>query len=208
MTPATAPLAPISGTDEFGLHDGVRQAGDHPARDVEQQEPDVPHRVLDVIAEHPQEQHVGADVHDIAVKEHVGQQRRPRRQVLEADRQGRRAGCQRCGKQPGRHDAETCHRLHPHARDLQQEDREVEDDQADCHVLEANSAQRIVVVDGHEHVSHPSAAGAQAHPILIITTSGPRSGRATGSGRGPRARLCGLCRSPSDWRRTGSRTGD
>ncbi len=35
----------------------------------------MPHRVLDVVAEHPQEQHVADEVKDIGVKEHVGEER-------------------------------------------------------------------------------------------------------------------------------------
>ena len=37
----------------------------------------MPHGVLDVVAEHPQEQHVGEQVQDVAVQELVGDERQP-----------------------------------------------------------------------------------------------------------------------------------
>ena len=54
---------------------GVGQAAGDPAQQIEHQELEVAHGVLDVVAEHPQEQHVGAEVEDIAMQEHVGEQR-------------------------------------------------------------------------------------------------------------------------------------
>ena len=35
----------------------------------------MPHGVLDVVAEHPQEQHIGEQVDDVAVQELIGDQR-------------------------------------------------------------------------------------------------------------------------------------
>ena len=37
----------------------------------------MPHGILDVVAEHPQEQHVAGQMKYVAVEEHVGDQRRP-----------------------------------------------------------------------------------------------------------------------------------
>ena len=44
------------------------------ADQIEDEEADVPHRVLDVVAEDPQEQHVAAEVQPAAVQEHRGDQ--------------------------------------------------------------------------------------------------------------------------------------
>jgi hypothetical protein len=50
-----------------------------PAEQVEDQELDRPHRVLDVVAEDPQEQHVAAEVQQAAVHEHRGEDGHPGR---------------------------------------------------------------------------------------------------------------------------------
>ena len=47
-----------------------------PHSEIEDEKLEMPHGVLDVVAEHPQEQHVGEQVQDVAVQEHVGDQRR------------------------------------------------------------------------------------------------------------------------------------
>ena len=56
-------------------HEGVREPAGDAAQQIEDQKLEVPHGVLDVVAEHPQEQHVGAEVEDVAVQEHVGEER-------------------------------------------------------------------------------------------------------------------------------------
>ena len=86
MTPATAPLAPISGMSTVGHDPGVEQAGEDPARQIENEEPHVPHGVLDVVAEHPQEQHVADEMQNVAVEEHVGEQRQLARRSADLHR--------------------------------------------------------------------------------------------------------------------------
>ena len=54
----------------------VKQAGEHAASQIEEEEAHVPHGVLDIVAEHPKEQHVAEQMKDVGVEEHVGEQRR------------------------------------------------------------------------------------------------------------------------------------
>ena len=56
-------------------HAGVGKPAGDAAHQIEDQELDVAHGVLDVVAEHPQEQHVGGEVQDVAMQEHVGEER-------------------------------------------------------------------------------------------------------------------------------------
>ena len=49
----------------------------HPTGTVEQQETPVPHAVLDVVAEYPQESHVAEQVHPAAVQKHGTEQGQP-----------------------------------------------------------------------------------------------------------------------------------
>ncbi len=75
MTPATAPLAPDQRQVAVGHHERMEEAGDDPAGEVEDEEAHVPHGVLDVVAELPQEQHVAGEMEHVGVEEHVGEQR-------------------------------------------------------------------------------------------------------------------------------------
>jgi len=60
-----------------GEHLGVH--GDDAGGQVEQDERDPSHAVLDVVSEHPQVQHVAGDVQESPVKEHRGEDRHDRR---------------------------------------------------------------------------------------------------------------------------------
>src|SRR6185437_8587815 len=53
----------------------VRGRRDQAADEVEREKAPRPHRVLDVVAEHPEEERVANDVHPAAVQEHGGQRR-------------------------------------------------------------------------------------------------------------------------------------
>ena len=75
MMPATAPLAPISGSSEFGIIQEWSSAGEDPAHQIEHDEAHMAHGVLDIVAEHPEEQHVAEQMDPAAVQEHVGDQR-------------------------------------------------------------------------------------------------------------------------------------
>jgi hypothetical protein len=63
------------GPRRIRVHPGVRQPGGDAAQDEEDDEAQVPHRVLDVVAEHPQEEHVAAEVQQGPVQEDAGDER-------------------------------------------------------------------------------------------------------------------------------------
>src|SRR5207247_6343771 len=54
-------------------HEGLRCGCGEPARDVPEEEAHLPERVLDVVAEHPEEEHVEDDVLPATVHEHGGE---------------------------------------------------------------------------------------------------------------------------------------
>ena len=70
--PAIAPDAPISGICESGADQAVRESASSRAKQVEDKEADVAERVLDIVAEHPEKQHVAAEMEDVAMQERVG----------------------------------------------------------------------------------------------------------------------------------------
>ena len=70
MTPEMAPEAPTVGTGDAGLHEHVRPRRHEPAQQIEDEEAPGPHAVLDVVPEHPEEQHVAEQVPPAAVQEH------------------------------------------------------------------------------------------------------------------------------------------
>src|ERR1700730_1817428 len=51
------------------------EPGQHPAEQIEDQIPEMPQTVLDIVTKDPEEQHVAKDVRDAAVHEHRGDQR-------------------------------------------------------------------------------------------------------------------------------------
>jgi hypothetical protein len=86
-----APLAPIIGIWERDLGIGIRQRLSerrrHPAEQIEREEPAMAARVLDVVPEHPEIEHVAGEVHEPAVQEHRGQQGQRRRHHDQLSRQ-------------------------------------------------------------------------------------------------------------------------
>ena len=63
-----APDAPISGTCESGATSPWNEGAGDGAQQVEDEVADVAERILDIVAEHPQEQHVAAEVEDVACR--------------------------------------------------------------------------------------------------------------------------------------------
>src|SRR5579864_9298203 len=86
------------------------QAGADAAGQIETEEAPATERLLDVIAEHEQEEHVAENVHEIAMHEHRGEQREERRQ-----RTGSAAAGQRHRNQ-SRHLIELVHLVGPAER--------------------------------------------------------------------------------------------
>ena len=82
----------------------VGEPRNDPAQQVEDDEPPVAHRVLDIVAEHPQKHHVADQVQPAAVQEQAGQQRRCGRRRGEPRRETGAA------PQDAGHDAEAVHR--------------------------------------------------------------------------------------------------
>ena len=62
LTPAMAPLAPTIGTTEGRVADDLSEGGGQPAGQIKNDEPAVPHTVLDVVSEDPEVEHVGEKV--------------------------------------------------------------------------------------------------------------------------------------------------
>jgi hypothetical protein len=54
-----------------GQHVAVQQRREDPAHQIEHDEAPMPHRVLDIVAEHPQEHHVADQVNPPPVQKHV-----------------------------------------------------------------------------------------------------------------------------------------
>jgi hypothetical protein len=68
------------------INEDLTRVGGQAAQDVEHDELDRSHGVLDVVAEDPQEQHVAPEVQQASVHEHRREQRQPRRGVGSATR--------------------------------------------------------------------------------------------------------------------------
>jgi hypothetical protein len=111
----------------------------------------MPHRVLDIVAEDPQEQHVAAQVQPAAVQEHRGDERQlgrhqnhPRRQrPLAGDH--RRYGAQRVDD-PVLRRAEA---------QLPQEGDDARRDQRHRDVGKADPAERVFVLQRNQHAATP-----------------------------------------------------
>ncbi len=67
----------------------MREPAGDAAQEIEGEETQVPHRVLDIVAEHPEEQHVSDQMQPAAVQEHVGDERHLFRQRAIAAREPR-----------------------------------------------------------------------------------------------------------------------
>ena len=73
--------------------DAIEQGAEHAAQEIEGDETSMPQRVLDIVAENPQEQHVADDVRPAAMQEHVGEERQEtfdETEVVRAEHQARR----------------------------------------------------------------------------------------------------------------------
>ena len=86
--------------DGVGIECRLQRRGGDAAEQVEDDEAHMPHRVLDVVAEEPEEPHVADQVHPAAVQEHRGQDGVPgaaaagqRADGVGADREARARGC-------------------------------------------------------------------------------------------------------------------
>ena len=128
---AMAPDAPIIGMVEVGSVPDLGERGDDATGQVEEQEPEPPEAVLDVVAEDPQEQQVAQEVQPAAVQELAGQEGQGR--GVEPRPAGRTSAVRSAG-----HDAPRGHerveRVHPAAGqqpELPGEHDEAGDDQAD-----------------------------------------------------------------------------
>ena len=80
-TPAIAPLAPTVGMlaaavpAKCSVTPRLRERGGEAGREVEDEEADAAHHVLDVVAEDPEEEHVPEQVQPARVQEHAGETR-------------------------------------------------------------------------------------------------------------------------------------
>ena len=148
----------------------MRQAASNAAREIEDKELEVPHGVLDVVAEHPKEQHVGEQVQDVAVQELVGDQRRAFGNLVGLiGRQHRRRpdrgrGTVRIGMR-----AKLAIAACPQAYLRAAKTTHVGGDQPDGDPLEANGAQGIVVRQGNEnHVRIPSSLRSDDAALAVL----------------------------------------
>ena len=72
ITPAIAPEAPTIGT--VVGRDDLPCRRRQPAGQIKDQKARMAHPVLEIVAEHPQEQHVAGDMHDARMQEHMRDQ--------------------------------------------------------------------------------------------------------------------------------------
>ena len=122
------------------------------ARHVEEKVAVMPERVLDIVAEHPQKQHVAAEVEDVGMQEGIGQVA----EVLRDDDE--------LGRQFGRvvdHGGDEAEAEHGRVAEILAADGgrqiggHVEHDQDDRDVLQPDGAQMIGVVERDEHRALP-----------------------------------------------------
>ena len=77
-TPEIEPDAPISGTFEPGSLNTKASAAERADHEIERQEAPAAERLLDIVGEHPDEDQIADQVHDVGMQELVGEQRQPR----------------------------------------------------------------------------------------------------------------------------------
>jgi hypothetical protein len=111
----------------------------------------VPQGVLDIVAEHPQEQHVGGEVENVTVQEHVCEKRVAFGHVQRIERTVRRAAKNLHLEQLVGDQRKARGGALPETAGLPDEYRHVGDDEAHRHPLKADRAQRIVVRERNEH---------------------------------------------------------
>ena len=124
MTPATAPEAPISPVVELGSLKHEGNAGADAAGQIEGEEAPMPERLLDVVAEHKQENHVAENVHEIGMQELLGDERE---RLPAARPDGAGAGQRR--RNQSRQLIELVHLVGPAKRPAMKNTDEVDDDQ-------------------------------------------------------------------------------
>ena len=129
----------------------MRQGPGRAASKVEHEELEVAERVLDVVAEHPQEQHVSDQVKDVEMEEHVGEERHPLWNGETVQRPEGGAADVLDGDQLVGNDSEARDRVMVHAPDLDQEQRDVHGDEQEGHILKRDRFERVVIVDRQEH---------------------------------------------------------
>ncbi len=133
---------PCDQTLEEGAGDGAKQ--------VEEEIADVAERVFDIVAEHPQKQHVAAEVENIRVQEGIGEVA----QALGNDDKLR--GQFHGVVDDGRDEAEAQHRRVGEilaAERRGEVDERIDRDQADRHILQPDVSQPVGVVKRDEHRS-------------------------------------------------------
>lgn len=146
--PEIAPEAPISGAPRLRGHRDMGKTADNAARDIKDDEAEMTHRPLHIVAQHIEEQHVGGEMHPVAVQKRVGDERQLRR-----DHQRDAFGID-ARRHEGRHHAEVeGDRLH----ELRRQRREREKD-ADIHREQnpddprADARRRVnIVIDRNDH---------------------------------------------------------
>ena len=148
----------------------------HAAREIEDEEAQPAERLLDVVAEHEQEDHVAEQVAPAAVQEHVvtrvsfGRQRAGRMDL--ADQRRRRRAERGDDRMPGR----------AVGRDLDEEDQDIERDQPPGRERLHRQLERVVVVQRKNHsrprhlamfAGEPDAADQRFCPGTHRTSSAP-----------------------------------
>ena len=78
MTPGDGAAGSDQGSLRRRVNGVVGECRQHAGHQVEEQILNVAESRFDVVAEHPQEQHVADEVHQAAVDEHAGEHRAPR----------------------------------------------------------------------------------------------------------------------------------
>ena len=136
----------------------------------------MPHGIFDVVAEHPQEQHVAGQVKHVAVEEHVGEQRRPLGSCRPLTRH--HADVRGTSGVPPNNSrgvtAKPATALVAQAADLEQVDEDIDRDQ-----------RRRDVLEGDRFSEFSSCSGTNMHaPALALETALTISG----SARAPKAR--------------------
>ena len=169
------------------MEQGREDATDH----VKHDEAHMPHCVFDVVAEHPDKQHIADEVDPAPVQEHVSDERQAlrhdERPVGEERRPSARVFEQLCGDNGERHHVVLGKRNDP-SRLEDRVDGDIEGDQPHGHILEADLLERVGVVEGNEH--------------------GVTADRINGSCRAPTSRRTCLCRWHSARQQTKSPTAD
>ncbi len=132
------------------MHGHLRGRRRHSRRHIEREISPVPERILDVVPEYPQVEHVAADVKQPAVQEHRREDRRDGTRKLAGDRAGTGEAARRRAELE--HDRFRGPGVTAHAdRDLVEKGKDVQSDQADGDVRQA-LARDVVLERNHQRV--------------------------------------------------------